>query len=44
MTEAYDNYLIHWGKKGMKWGVRHDRKTLGDRVRMHTLKKTSRRA
>ena len=23
-----DNYLQHFGVKGMKWGVRHDRKTL----------------
>jgi hypothetical protein len=29
MSQSYDNYLIHWGKKGMKWGVRHDRASSG---------------
>lgn len=30
--EKDDNdYLMHHGKKGMKWGVRHDRQRLGSR-------------
>lgn len=30
--EKGDNdYLMHHGKKGMKWGVRHDRQRLGSR-------------
>lgn len=26
-----NDYLMHHGKKGMKWGVRHDRQRLGSR-------------
>lgn len=26
-----NDYLMHYGKKGMKWGVRHDRQRLGSR-------------
>lgn len=25
MTISYDDYLMHHGVKGMRWGVRHDR-------------------
>jgi hypothetical protein len=39
MTDMYENYLAHHGVPGMKWGVHRNRITLGDRVRMHQLKK-----
>ena len=28
MTLTYDNYLEHYGVKGMKWGVRKDEEVL----------------
>lgn len=34
MTISYDDYLMHHGVKGMRWGVRHDRpRTSRSRVR-----------
>ena len=34
MTISYDDYLMHHGVKGMKWGVRHDKpRTASSRVR-----------
>lgn len=32
-TMRTNNYLIHHGVKGMKWGVRHDKPSLGTRYR-----------
>ena len=33
----YDNYLIHHGVKGMKWGVRHDKPSSGRTSRKERL-------
>ena len=32
MSQEVDNFLAHYGKKGMKWGVRKNLKSLGKGV------------
>lgn len=32
MIISEDDYLVHYGVKGMKWGVRHDPKSLGVKI------------
>lgn len=34
----YDNYLMHHGVKGMKWGIRHDKPTSGRKVEKRKAK------
>lgn len=33
MTISHEEYLEHYGVKGMKWGVRKDRPSLSNRIR-----------
>lgn len=42
MTDELDNFLMHYGVKGMKWGVRKDRDGL-NREQRRKLKKDARR-
>ena len=37
ITTMNDNYLIHYGVKGMKWGVRHDPIATGNKKSSFTL-------
>lgn len=34
----YNNYLMHYGVKGMKWGIRHDKPTSGRRAEKRKAK------